>query len=221
MFFLKRENKTHSYLEIRTMKIICIGRNYTKHIEELGNERPQEPVFFLKPDSAVLPKKMPFFIPPFSNDIQYEVEVLVKINKVGKFISPKFAPKYYDEVGLGIDFTARDVQAVCKEKGLPWEKAKAFDGSAVIGKFFPKENFSDLEKLPFTLHKNETLVQDGNTAAMLWNINELIAYVSQFMTLKKGDVIFTGTPAGVGSVAENDQLVGTLNGEKAFELKIK
>ncbi len=203
------------------MKIICIGRNYETHITELGNEKPKEPVFFLKPDSAILPKKMPFFIPSFTNEVHYEVEVLVKINKVGKHISSKFAPKYYDEVGLGIDFTARDIQKICKEKGLPWEKAKAFDGSAVMGKFFPKEKFEDLQNLSFSLHKNEQLVQEGNTASMLWNIDELIAYVSQYMTLKKGDVIFTGTPAGVGRVAINDQLVGTLNEEKAFDVKIK
>ena len=202
------------------MKIICIGRNYAKHIEELANERPENPVVFLKPDSAILPKKMPFFIPPFSNDIHYEVEVLVKINKVGKHISPKFAHKYYDTVGLGIDFTARDVQAQCKEKGLPWEKAKAFDGSAIVGEFFPKEDF-DLENLSFQLQKNDEVVQDGNTSSMLWKINELISYVSQYFTLKKGDIIFTGTPAGVGKVAENDILTGTIEGKQAFQIKVK
>jgi len=202
------------------MKIICIGRNYAKHIEELANERPKDPVVFLKPDSAILPKKMPFFIPPFSNEIHYEVEVLVKINKVGKYIDAKFAKKYYDEIGLGIDFTARDVQTQCKEKGLPWEKAKAFDGSAVIGDFYPKEKF-DLENLPFQLIRNEVIVQDGNTNAMLWKIDELIAYVSQFFTLKKGDLLFTGTPAGVGKVQGNDILVGMLGGNRAFDIKIK
>ena len=202
------------------MKIICIGRNYAKHIEELANEKPENPVVFLKPDSAILPKKMPFFIPPFSNDIHYEVEVLVKINKVGKHISPKFAHKYYDEIGLGIDFTARDVQAKCKEKGLPWEKAKAFDGSAVIGAFYQKEDF-DLENICFQLHKNEVVVQDGNSASMLWKIDELISYVSQYFTLKKGDIIFTGTPAGVGAVKENDILRGVIEGKQAFEIKIK
>ena len=202
------------------MKIICIGRNYAKHIEELANERPENPVVFLKPDSAILPKKMPFFIPPFSNDIHYEVEVLVKINKVGKHISPKFAHKYYDTVGLGIDFTARDVQAQCKEKGLPWEKAKAFDGSAIVGEFFPKEEFN-LEKLSFQLLKNDEVVQDGNTSSMLWKIDELISYVSQYFTLKKGDIIFTGTPAGVGKVAENDILTGTIEGKQAFQIKVK
>ena len=202
------------------MKIICIGRNYAKHIEELANERPENPVVFIKPDSAILPKKMPFFIPAFSSDIHYEVEVLVKINKVGKHIESKFAHKYYDEIGLGIDFTARDVQAQCKEKGLPWEKAKAFDGSAVIGEFYPKENF-DLENLKFQLSKNEVIVQNGNTNAMLWKIDDLIAYVSQFFTLKKGDIIFTGTPEGVGRVAENDILIGKLEDNEAFSIKIK
>ena len=202
------------------MKIICIGRNYAKHIEELANERPDNPVVFLKPDSAILPKKMPFFIPPFSNDVHYEVEVLVKINKVGKHISPKFAHKYYDTVGLGIDFTARDVQAQCKEKGLPWEKAKAFDGSAIVGEFFPKEDF-DLENLSFQLQKNDEVVQDGNTSSMLWKIDELISYVSQYFTLKKGDIIFTGTPAGVGKVAENDILTGIIEGKQAFQIKVK
>ena len=202
------------------MKIICIGRNYAKHIEELSNERPKEPVVFLKPDSAILPKKMPFFIPPFSNEIHYEVEILVKINKVGKYIDAKFAHKYYDEIGLGIDFTARDIQAQCKEKGLPWEKAKAFDGSAVVGKFYPKVKF-DLDNLQFQLIKNDLVVQDGNTKSMLWKIDELISYVSQYFTLKKGDLIFTGTPAGVGKVEENDSLIGMLEDKEAFNIKIK
>lgn len=202
------------------MKIICIGRNYAKHIEELENEKPENPVVFLKPDSAILPKKMPFFIPPFSSNIHYEVEVLVKINKVGKYIAPKFAHKYYDTVGLGIDFTARDLQAKCKEKGLPWEKAKAFDGSAVIGEFYPKEDF-DINNTSFQLHKNGNIVQNGNTQSMLWKVDELISYVSQFFTIKKGDIIFTGTPAGVGKVEENDILTGTINEKQAFQIKIK
>ena len=202
------------------MKIICIGRNYAKHIEELNNERPEHPVVFLKPDSAILPSKMPFFIPPFSQDIHYEVEILVKIDRVGKHIDRKFSHKYYSEIGLGIDFTARDVQAQCKEKGLPWEKAKAFDGSAVVGQFYPKEQF-ELENTHFQLLKNAAVVQDGTTAAMLWKIDELIAYVSQFFTLKKGDLIFTGTPAGVGKVSSNDILIGMLEGHKAFEVKVK
>ncbi len=203
------------------MKIICIGRNYAKHIAELANEKPDNPVIFLKPDSAILAKKQPFFIPPFSKDIHYEVEVLVKITKVGKYIDQKFAPKYYDEIGLGIDFTARDVQEKCKEKGLPWEKSKAFDGSAVIGKFFPKENIDNINNLAFTLFKNKALVQDGNTKSMLWKIDELIAYVSQFFTLKKGDILFTGTPAGVGRVQENDILTGFIGDREMFSIKIK
>ena len=202
------------------MKIICIGRNYAKHIEELANERPKNPVVFLKPDSSILPRKNPFFIPPFSSDVHYEVEVLVKINKVGKHIASRFAHKYYDEIGLGIDFTARDIQQQCKEKGLPWEKAKAFDGSAVIGDFYDKSNF-DLENLSFKLFKNDKVVQDGNTKAMLWKVDELISYVSQYFTLKKGDVIFTGTPAGVGKVSENDILIGEINNRKAFEIRVK
>ena len=202
------------------MKIICIGRNYTEHIKELANEKPTEPIVFLKPDSSILLKKMPFFIPAFSNEIHYEVEVLVKINRVGKHIASKFAYKYYDEIGLGIDFTDRELQHKLKEKGLPWEKAKAFDGSAVIGNFYPKENF-DLENLSFQLTINNNVVQDGNTKNMLWKIDELIAHVSQFFTLKKGDIIFTGTPAGVGKVNENDVLVGTMEGKEAFQIKIK
>lgn len=202
------------------MKIICIGRNYAKHIEELANEKPEEPVVFLKPDSAILPKSNPFFIPFFSEDVHYEVEVLVKINKVGKHIATRFAHKYYDEIGLGIDFTARDVQARCKEKGLPWEKAKAFDGSAIIGDFFPKTDF-DLENLSFQLLKNDSVVQDGNTSNMLWKIDELVSYVSQYFTLKKGDIIFTGTPDGVGKVKENDVLVGTIEAKESFQIRVK
>lgn len=203
------------------MKIICIGRNYAKHIEELENEKPENPVIFLKPDSAILAKKQPFFIPPFSNDVHYEVEILVKINKVGKYIQEKFAHKYYDEIGLGIDFTARDLQNQLKDKGLPWEKSKAFDGSALIGQFLPKESLGDLKNLDFKLLKNETIVQEGNTIAMLWKVDELIAYVSQFFTLKKGDVIFTGTPAGVGRVQENDILTGTIQNKEMFSIKVK
>ena len=202
------------------MKIICIGRNYAKHIEELANERPDNPVVFLKPDSAILPNKNPFFIPTFSNDVHYEVEVLIKINRVGKHIASRFAHKYYDEIGLGIDFTARDVQQQCKEKGLPWEKAKAFDRSAVIGNFYNKKDFN-LENLSFQLLKNNEIVQDGNTQSMLWKIDELINYVSQYFTLKKGDIIFTGTPAGVGKVTENDVLLGKIEGLKAFEIRVK
>jgi len=202
------------------MKIICIGRNYAKHIEELDNEKPTEPVIFMKPDSAILLKNNPFIIPPFSQDIHYEAEIIVKINRIGKFIDQKFAHKYYDEIGLGIDFTARDLQSRLKEKGLPWEKAKAFDGSAVIGKFYAKDTF-DLENIKFQLYKNDELVQDGESSHMLWKIDELIAYVSQFFTLKIGDVLFTGTPAGVGRVQANDVLKGKLQDDDAFRVKIK
>ena len=203
------------------MKIICIGRNYVKHIEELQNERPDEPVVFLKPDSAILLKQHPFVIPEFSDDVHHEVEILVKINKVGKYIEPKFAHNYYDEIGLGIDFTARDLQAKLKEKGLPWEKAKAFDGSAVIGNFFPKNDYDSVENIEFKLVKNGEIVQLGNTSHMLWKIDELIAHVSQFFTLKKGDIIFTGTPEGVAAVKPNDVLEGFFKDKKSFRIQVK
>lgn len=203
------------------MKLICIGRNYTAHIAELHNQRPKEPVVFIKPDSAILLKKQPFIIPDFSDDIHHEVEVLVKINKVGKYIDTKFAHKYYDEISLGIDFTARDVQSDLKQKGLPWEKAKAFDGAAVVGKWLPKTKFQNINALSFQLHKNGNCVQDGNTDFMLWKIDEIIAYVSRYFTLKIGDIIFTGTPAGVGKVEANDELSGYLESQKLFSIKVK
>lgn len=203
------------------MKIICIGRNYSAHINELKNERPEEPVVFIKPDSSVLPKQQDFYIPEFSKDVHYEVEVLVKIKKVGKHISKEFAPTYYDEVGLGIDFTARDLQSKLKENGLPWEKAKGFDGAAVIGKWLPKTDFEDINNLNFKLFKNDEVVQEGNTSFMLWKVDEIIAYVSTFFMLKKGDVIFTGTPAGVGRISPNDYLTGSLENKELFTLKIK
>ena len=203
------------------MKIICIGRNYTKHIEELHNERPDEPVVFMKPDSAVLLKQHPFVIPEFSEDIHHELEVIVKINKVGKYIEPKFAHKYYDEISVGIDFTARDLQQKLKDKGLPWEKAKAFDGSAVIGDFVSKSDFKSIDNLNFELTNNGVTVQKGNTSFMLWKIDELIAYVSQFFTLKIGDIIFTGTPEGVAVVRPDDVLEGFLEGNKLFRIQVK
>ena len=203
------------------MKLICIGRNYTAHIEELENEKPTDPVVFLKPDTSILLKKQPFFIPDFSDDVHHEVEVLVKINKVGKHIAKKFAHKYYDEVGLGIDFTARDLQAQLKAKGLPWEKAKAFDGAAVIGKWLSKAKFQDINNINFSLRKNDEIVQSANTELMLWKVDELIEYVSKYFTLKIGDIIFTGTPAGVGKVTENDVLLGKIEGLKAFEIRVK
>jgi 2-keto-4-pentenoate hydratase/2-oxohepta-3-ene-1,7-dioic acid hydratase in catechol pathway len=203
------------------MKLICIGRNYTDHIKELSNERPEEPVVFMKPDSAILPKEQDFYIPEFSNEVHYEVEVLVKIKKVGKHIDQKFARKYYDEIGLGIDFTARDLQSKLKSKGLPWEKAKGFDGAAVVGQWLEKSNFDDINNLNFSLLKNNVEVQKGNTSLMLWKIDELISYVSKFFMLKKGDVIFTGTPAGVGKIEVNDYLSGILEGQELFTVKIK
>lgn len=203
------------------MKIICIGRNYVKHIEELQNERPDEPVVFLKPDSSILLKQHPFVIPEFSDDVHHEVEVLVKINKVGKYIDTKFAHNYYDEIGLGIDFTARDLQAKLKEKGLPWEKSKAFDGSAVIGEFYPKNEFSSLESINFELVNNGNVVQKGNSSHMIWKIDELISHVSQFFTLKKGDIIFTGTPEGVSAVKPNDILEGFIENKKSFRIQVK
>ncbi|GLU45619.1 fumarylacetoacetate hydrolase family protein [Allomuricauda sp. NBRC 101325] len=203
------------------MKLICIGRNYVDHINELNNERPSEPVVFIKPDSAILPKEQDFYIPEFSNDVHYEVEVLVKIKKVGKHIAQEFAHKYYDEIGLGIDFTARDLQSKLKEKGLPWEKAKGFDGAAVVGQWLPKTKFADLNNINFSLSKNGEAVQDGNTSLMLWKIDEIIAHISTYFMLKKGDIIFTGTPAGVGKVSPNDYLVGALEGEKNFEINVR
>jgi 2-keto-4-pentenoate hydratase/2-oxohepta-3-ene-1,7-dioic acid hydratase in catechol pathway len=203
------------------MKIICIGRNYVKHIEELNNDRPDEPVVFLKPDSSILLKQHPFVIPEFTDDVHHEVELIVKINKVGKYIEPKFASNYYDEIGLGIDFTARDLQAKLKENGLPWEKAKSFDGSAVIGEFYPKSDSKSLEDLEFKLVKNGEIVQLGNTKHMIWKIDELISHVSQYFTLKKGDIIFTGTPEGVAAVKPNDILEGYLEDKKSFRIQVK
>ena len=203
------------------MKLICIGRNYAKHIEELKNERPDEPVVFLKPDSAILLKQHPFVIPEFSSDIHHEIELIVKISKVGKYIEPKFAHKYYEEISVGIDFTARDLQQKLKDKGLPWEKSKAFDGSAVIGSFISKKVFSSLESINFELTNNGKTVQKGNSSLMLWKIDELIAHVSQYFTLKIGDIIFTGTPEGVAVVQPNDVLEGFIEDKKVFRLNIK
>ena len=203
------------------MKLICIGRNYTEHIKELQNEKPTDPVVFLKPDTSILLKKQPFFIPDFSNDVHHEVEILIKINKIGKHIDKKFAHKYFDEIGLGIDFTARDLQAQLKAKGLPWEKAKAFDGAAVVGKWLLKSKFEDLNNINFSLHNNNQVVQQGNTSFMLWKIDEIIEYVSKYFTLKIGDIIFTGTPAGVAKVSANDELKGFIEQTEMFSVKIK
>jgi 2-keto-4-pentenoate hydratase/2-oxohepta-3-ene-1,7-dioic acid hydratase in catechol pathway len=203
------------------MKIICIGRNYTEHIKELENEKPTDPVVFLKTDTSILLKKQPFFIPDFSDDVHYEVEVLVKINKIGKHIDKKFAHKYYDEIGLGIDFTARDLQSQLKAKGLPWEKAKSFDGAAVIGNWLQVSEFKDVNAIEFSLKKNDNIVQLGNTSHMLWKIDELIEYVSKYFTLKIGDIIFTGTPSGVGRVIANDKLKGFIENKELFSITVK
>ena len=203
------------------MKIICIGRNYVDHIKELKNNRPKDPVIFLKTDTSIILKNQPFFIPNFSSDVHHEVELLVKIKKVGKHIDSKFSHKYYDQVSLGIDFTARDLQSELKSKGLPWEKAKAFDGSALIGKWVEKTKFKNIHNLDFSLELNESVVQKGNSSLMLWNIDEIISYVSQFFTLKIGDIIFTGTPSGVGRVNINDSLVGKIGDDEFFKIKIK
>lgn len=203
------------------MKIICVGRNYSDHIQELKNETPAEPVLFLKPDTSILLKKQPFFIPEFSNDVHHEVELLVRINKIGKHIDRKFAHKYYDEIGLGIDFTARDLQAELKKNGLPWEKAKAFDGAAVVGKFINKEEIKDVNDLGFSLEVNGNVVQKGNSAQMIWKIDRLIEYISKYFTLKIGDIIFTGTPSGVGKVMPEDVLKGYMADKEMFSIKVK
>lgn len=203
------------------MKIIAIGRNYADHIAELQNERPSEPVIFTKPDTALLTNNEDFYYPSFSNDVHYECEIIVKINNMGKNIEAKFAHKYYNEIGIGIDFTARDVQSKLKEKGLPWEKAKAFNGSAPVSKFVSKDRFLDINNINFSLHKNGQLVQQGNTALMLWNIDEIIEHISQYFTLKVGDIIFTGTPKGVGPVQIGDALEAYIEGEKMLTVAIK
>ena len=201
------------------MKIICIGRNYKDHAKEMAQPIPDVPMFFLKPDSALLPKRNPFFIPNFSDEVHYEVELIYKIKKVGKSIDSKFSNGYYEEVGLGIDFTARDLQQKCKENGHPWEIAKAFDQSALVGEKFLKINSK--ENINFSLQKNGELVQKSSSDNMIFNIDEIISYVSKFMTLKIGDLIFTGTPSGVGPVRIGDTLEGFINEKKIFKLNIK
>lgn len=200
------------------MKIICIGRNYGKHALELGNEIPEEPVIFIKPDTAVL-RGNDFYIPEFSENIHYELEVVLKISKGGKYIQKENAHKHYDEIGLGIDFTARDLQNKLKSKGLPWELAKGFDGSAAVSSFFPKSGF-DLQHLHFSLFRNKDKVQDGNTANMIFSFDEIIAYASQFFTLRVGDLIFTGTPEGVGKLEEDDVLEAFIEDRKALDIRI-
>ena len=203
------------------MKIICVGRNYTDHIKELENNKPKEPVLFLKPDSSIILNNKPFFIPDFSQNIPSELELTIKISRLGKHIQEKFSHKYYDFIGLGIDFTARDLQSDLKSKGLPWEKSKAFDGSCFISKWINKSEFNDVNNLNFNLNKNGKTVQKTNSKLMLWKIDELISYISTFFTLKIGDVIFTGTPAGVGNVSIGDNLEGFIEDNKIFNLNIK
>ena len=203
------------------MKIICIGRNYAEHAKEMKAELPKVPMFFMKADIAILRPGNPFFYPNFSKDIHYECELVVKIDRAGKNIAEKFAHKYYSEIGLGIDFTARDLQQQCKEKGHPWEIAKSFEGSAPISKEFIPKTELNLGNIAFSLTKNGETVQEGNSDKMIFNIDQLIAYISQFMTLKKGDLIYTGTPAGVGSVKIGDELKGYIGEKEMFRVMVK
>lgn len=204
------------------MKIICIGRNYVAHAKELENEIPVEPIFFMKPDSALLRNNDPFYIPDWTNEVHHEVELVIKINRIGKNIEKQFAHRYYDEIGLGIDFTARDIQAQLKSKGLPWEKAKAFDQSAVLSStFFPKSIIPDDESIFFKLDINGKTVQEGDSGLMIFGFDELISHVSKYVTLKIGDLIYTGTPAGVGPVKIGDRLEGFLEGKKMFDFLVK
>ncbi|MBR9998495.1 MAG: fumarylacetoacetate hydrolase family protein [Cyclobacteriaceae bacterium] len=203
------------------MKTIAIGRNYVEHIAELNNERPEEPVIFTKPDTAIVRNNQPFYIPDFSVDIHYEVELVLRIAKTGKNINERFAPRYYDAIGLGIDFTARDMQKKAKEKGLPWALAKGFDGSAPISDFFPMEHFHDIKNISFSLTINGELRQKGNSGMMLFSFDHIIAYVSKYITLKEGDLIFTGTPKGVGSIKIGDLLAGFIEDEKVLEFEIR
>jgi len=203
------------------MKIICIGRNYLKHAREMDSSVPTEPIFFLKPESAIIKKNKPFFIPDFSEEIHHEVELVLQICRLGKSITPEFAHRYYDKIGIGIDFTARDIQRKCKENGLPWEKAKAFDGAAPLGKFVEKESLGDVGNIDFKLEINDNTVQHGNTKDLIFPFDELIAYVSRFFTLKTGDLIFTGTPEGVGPVNHNDELKAYINNELLLDFMVK
>jgi 2-keto-4-pentenoate hydratase/2-oxohepta-3-ene-1,7-dioic acid hydratase in catechol pathway len=203
------------------MKIICIGRNYAEHAKEMKAETPTEPVFFMKPETAVIRNGDPFFYPDFSKDVHHEVEIIIKICKNGKNIQRQFANKYYEELAVGIDFTARDLQAECKAKGLPWEKAKAFDGSAPMGNFMPITKFKNINDLNFHLDINGKTVQKGSTKDMIFSFDALIEYVSRFVTLKMGDLIYTGTPAGVGPVKPEDKLEAYIENEKLFECKVK
>jgi len=203
------------------MKIIAIGRNYAEHIEELKNEKSAVPVVFLKPDTALLKNNMPFYHPPFSENIHHEVELVLKVSKEGKYIKKEFAHRYFEEIGIGIDFTARDLQQQCKEKGLPWEIAKAFNGSAPIGTFLPISEFQDFKDINFHLEVNGQLRQKGNTSMMLFDFGVIIEYVSQYFTLKKGDLIYTGTPAGVDKVNIGDRLEAYIENKKLLDFEIK
>lgn len=203
------------------MKIICIGRNYAEHAKELNNAIPTEPVYFMKPDTALLKDGEPFYYPDFTKDLHHEIEIVLKINKVGKHIAEEFAHKYYDEIGLGIDFTARDLQTIAKEKGLPWEKAKAFDGSAPLGKFISKSQLGNLSDISFELKINGESRQIGNTNDLLFSFDKIIAYVSKFVTLKVGDLIYTGTPSGVSAVHIGDKLQGYIKDDLFLEFDVK
>lgn len=203
------------------MKIVCIGMNYMDHIREMNNPVPEVPVFFFKPDSSIIKNNKPFFYPDFTKDLQYELEVVLKINRLGRSISEKFAHRYFDEIGLGVDFTARDLQRQCKDKGLPWEIAKAFDGSAPISEFVSKEKFADLKNIKFRLEKNDEVVQRGSTSDLIFDFDRIISYVSKFVTLRTGDLIFTGTPVGVGPVKIGDRLKGYLEDELMLDFNIK
>tara|TARA_B100000214_G_scaffold88609_1_gene61030 strand:+ start:5258 stop:5869 length:612 start_codon:yes stop_codon:yes gene_type:complete len=203
------------------MKLICIGKNYLKHIHELNSKKEDDPVIFLKPDTSVIQKKQPFFIPEFSNDIHYEVEIILKFNRVGKHIEPKFSKKYFDKISLGIDFTARDLQRKFKENGLPWDIAKGFDNSAMIGDWLSVDLFDDIDNINFRLEKNGEIVQKSNSSNMIWKIDQLISKASTFFTIKIGDIMFTGTPEGVGKVVENDLLEGYIDDKKVFSVRVK
>jgi len=203
------------------MKIICIGRNYVDHAKELNNPVPKKPVFFLKPDSSIIRKNKPFFLPDFSEDVHFEVELVLKISKLGKCINERFAHRYYQEIGIGIDFTARDLQSECKKKGLPWEIAKAFEGSAPLGKFIKKEDLGAMDSIPFRLELNQKTVQKSHSGEMIFSFDQLIAYLSQFFPLKTGDLIFTGTPAGVGPVQKNDHLKAYIGDQLLLDFKVK
>ena len=203
------------------MKIICIGQNYAEHVKEMNGVIPSEPVFFMKPDTALLKDGEAFYIPEFSSDMHHEVEIVIKISKAGKHIDEKFAHKYYEEIGIGIDFTARDLQKKAKEKGLPWEKAKAFDNSAPIGKFISKSKIPDLNNINFHLNINGVLRQKGNTSDLIFSFDKIISYVSQFVTLKTGDLIYTGTPVGVSAVKIGDTLDCYIENEKLLSFEVK